>query len=98
MLDDCSRFQTGGGLYARETHAAYLHFLESAFRTPRHAAADLRGPCLRLFTAAQDSVTRLQENLLFYGVTFIYAPTPQRRGSSSASTRSGSPASPRFSR
>ncbi len=80
MLDDCSRFQTGGGLYARETHAAYLHFLESAFRTHGMPLQIYVDHASAFFTAAQDSVTRLQENLLFYGVTFIYAPTPQAKG------------------
>jgi hypothetical protein len=33
MLNDYCRFQTGGGIYLRETHVSYLHFLETVFLT-----------------------------------------------------------------
>ena len=80
MLDDCCRFQTGGRLYLSETHAAYLHFLETAFFTHGLPLQIYVDHASAFFTGTQDSVTRLQENLLFYGVTFLYAPTPQAKG------------------
>ena len=80
MLDDCCRFQTGGGLYLRETHSAYLHFLESAFLTHGMPLQIYVDHASAFFTGTPDSVTRLQENLLFYGVTFLYTPTPQAKG------------------
>jgi hypothetical protein len=80
MLDDCSRFQTGGRIYARECHAAYLHFLESAFRTHGLPLQIYVDHATAFFSGTPGAVTRLQGDLLFYGVTFLYAPTPQAKG------------------
>lgn len=80
MLDDCCRFQTGGRLYLRETHAAYLHFLDQAFLTHGLPLQIYVDHASTFFTDTPGSVTRLQEDLLFYGVTFLYAPTPQAKG------------------
>ena len=80
MLDDCSRFQTGGRIYRGENHAAYLHFLESAFRTHGMPLQIYVDHASAFFSDSPKAVTRLQADLLFYGVTFLYAPTPQAKG------------------
>ena len=80
MLDDCSRFQTGGRIYRSENHAAYLHFLESAFRAHGLPLQIYVDHASVVFSGTPGSVTRLQADLLFYGVTFLYAPTPQAKG------------------
>ncbi len=80
MLDDCTRFQTGARLYERERFTAYLHFLQNAFSAhglPLQLYVDQASTFLDQTPGA---LTRLQECLLFYGVTFLYAPTPQAKG------------------
>ena len=80
MLDDCSRFQVGGQIYAHERHPAYLHFIETAFRShglPLQIYVDHAGA---FFEETPGAATRLQENLRFYDVSFLYAPTPQAKG------------------
>ncbi len=80
MLDDCSRFQVGGHIYAREVYPAYLHFLSRAFSDhglPLELYVDYHS---MFFSDTPQALTRLGEALMFYGVSFKYAPTPQAKG------------------
>lgn len=80
MLDDCSRLQVGGRIYVREVYPAYLHFLSEAFAKhglPLEIYVDYHS---MFFTDVPGAVTRLGEALMFYGVGFRYASTPQAKG------------------
>lgn len=80
MVDDCSRVITGASVYPRECHLSYLDFLRKAFEEyglPLQLYVDYHS---MFFTAAPDALTYLGECLLFYGISFKYAPTPQAKG------------------
>lgn len=80
MIDDCSRVITGTRLYPRECHLAYLDFLRQAFEEyglPLQIYVDYHS---MFFTHLPEALTYLGECLLFYGITFKYAPTPQAKG------------------
>jgi transposase InsO family protein len=80
MLDDCSRLQVGCALYRRENIPAYLHFFHAAFMEyglPLEVYVDQAG----IFTGnKEDSVTRIEERLKFYDVSFVVANTPEAKG------------------
>jgi transposase InsO family protein len=80
MLDDCTRYQTGGRIYGRETFEAYLDFLSTAFERhglPLSLYVDYAG----VFHAnVPGAFTRLGEALRFYGVSLLFANTPQAKG------------------
>jgi hypothetical protein len=80
MLDDCSRLQTGGVVYARETLAAYIHFLKAAFEAHGLPLQIYVDPAAFFMSPKQDALTRLGNRLRFYGITFIYANSPQAKG------------------
>lgn len=80
MLDDCSRLQVGCTLYRREDVPAYLHFFHDAFMEyglPLEIYVDQAG----IFTGSTpDSVTRIEQRLKFYDVSFVVAHTPEAKG------------------
>lgn len=80
LLDDASRRQTGGKVYARESLAAYIDFLKEAFERfglPLQIYVDQAS-----FFKSQtpDRLTRLQSRLMFYGVTLVFANSPEAKG------------------
>ena len=80
MIDDCSRVITGASVYPRECQLAYLDFLRQAFEEyglPLQLYVDYHS---LFFTHVPDALTYLGECLLFYGISFRYAPTPQAKG------------------
>ena len=80
MVDDCSRVITGASVYPRECQLAYLDFLCRAFEEyglPLQLYVDHHS---MFFTHVPDTLTYLGECLLFYGISFRYAPTPQAKG------------------
>jgi transposase InsO family protein len=80
MLDDCSRLQVGCAIYRRENIPAYLHFFHNAFMEyglPLEIYVDQAG----IFTGSKDdSVTRIEQRLKFYDVSFVVANTPEAKG------------------
>jgi len=80
MLDDCSRLQVGCAIYRRENVPAYLHFFHNAFMEyglPLQIYVDQAG----VFTGHKEgSVTRIQQRLMFYDVSFVVANTPEAKG------------------
>jgi hypothetical protein len=80
MLDDCSRLQVGCAVYRSENVRAYLHFLHDAFLRhglPILVYVDQAG----VFKGNLDrSVTRVHERLKFYGVSFVFANSPEAKG------------------
>jgi transposase InsO family protein len=80
MLDDCSRLQVGCAIYRNETVPAYLHFLHNAFLRyglPLQIYVDHAS----VFKGDLDnSVSRVQERLTFYGVSFFHANSPEAKG------------------
>ncbi|MCI0350393.1 MAG: hypothetical protein L0Z53_13290, partial [Acidobacteriales bacterium] len=80
MLDDCSRLFTASKLYQRELLLAYYDFLPPAFLEygrPLQLYVDYHS---FFFTHAPEALTQLGAALRFYGITFLYAPTPQAKG------------------
>jgi len=80
MLDDCSRVITGARLYTREDLPAYVDFLPRAFEAyglPLALYVDYHS---FFFSIVPDALTYLGQALLFYGISFKYAPTPQAKG------------------
>jgi len=80
MLDDCSRIFTGSKIYQSENLLAYLDFLPTAFMEfgmPLQIYVDFHS---LFFTHTPHALTQLGRALLFYGITFRYAPTPQAKG------------------
>ncbi|MDD5344867.1 MAG: hypothetical protein PHW12_10680 [Smithella sp.] len=80
MLDDCSRLQVGCAIYRSDNVPAYLHFFHSAFMEyglPLEIYVDQA----RIFTGnKENSVSRLEERLKFYDVSFVVANTPEAKG------------------
>jgi transposase InsO family protein len=80
MLDDCSRVQVGCAIYRNENIPAYLHFLHNAFMQyglPLQIYVDQAG----IFTGHKErSVTRIEQRLMFYDISFIVANTPEAKG------------------
>ena len=80
MLDDCSRVQTGCGLYRRECIEAYLHLFYGAFSRfglPLQVYVDKAG---FFNSTVPGNMTSLEERLNFYGVSFILANSPEAKG------------------
>lgn len=80
MLDDCSRLQVGCAIYRHENVPAYLHFLHGAFMDyglPLEIYVDQAG----IFTGNKEgSLTRIEQRLKFYEVSFVVANTPEAKG------------------
>jgi hypothetical protein len=80
MLDDCSRMQVGGSVYQHECLDAYIHFLKAAFEAfglPLQIYVD---QAAFFKSPLEDGTTRLKNRLAFYGVSFIYANSPEAKG------------------
>lgn len=80
MLDDCSRLFTASKLYERELLLAYYDFLPPAFAEygrPLQLYVDYHS---FFFSHVPEALTQLGAALQFYGITFLYAPTPQAKG------------------
>ena len=80
MLDDCSRMQTGGTVYAAETLDAYIHFCKTSFETfgmPLQIYVDM---ATFFKSPLEDGTTKLKSRLAFYGISLVYANTPQAKG------------------
>lgn len=80
MLDDCSRLFTASKLYERELLLAYYDFLPPAFLAygrPLQLYVDYHS---FFFSHVPEALTQLGAALQFYGITFLYAPTPQAKG------------------
>jgi hypothetical protein len=80
MLDDASRRQVGGKVYAHENLAAYIDFLKESFERfglPLQIYVDQAS-----FFKSQDGrhLTRLASRLKFYGVTLVFANSPESKG------------------
>ena len=80
MLDDCSRLITGARLYEAETLLAYLDFLPRAFEKHGLPLALYVDYHSIFFTHLPDNLTQLGAALKFYGISLLYAPTPQAKG------------------
>jgi hypothetical protein len=80
MLDDCTRMQTGGTLYGRETLDAYVHFLKAAFEAFGLPLQIYAGQAAFFKSPLEDGTTRLKNRLAFYGVSFVYANSPEAKG------------------
>ena len=80
MIDDCSRLQAGCAIYAAETVQSYMHFLHGSFikhGLPLEIYVDNAG----IFKGNVDNcVTRLHQRLMFYGVSFAFANSPEAKG------------------
>lgn len=80
MLDDCSRVQVGCAIYRNENIPAYMHFLHNAFMQyglPLQIYVDQAG----IFTGHKEtSVTRIEQRLMFYDISFVVANTPEAKG------------------
>ena len=80
MLDDCSRLFTASRIYERETLLAYFDLLPRAFvdfGLPLSLYVDYH---TIFFSATPEALTQLGWALRFYGVSLLYAPTPQAKG------------------
>lgn len=80
LLDDCSRLHLGTQIYERELLLAYLDFLPPVFQAyglPLELYVDYHS---LFFSSVPEAVTQLGAALRFYGVSFLYAPTPQAKG------------------
>lgn len=80
MLDDCSRVQVGCRIYRNETLYAYIHFLREALMAnglPLQIYVDRAA----VFRGMDDrSVTGLHFRLKFYGISFVFANSPEAKG------------------
>ena len=80
ILDDCSRLVTGARLYEREVLPSYHHILSRAFLVhglPLALYVDFHS---LFYTSNPESLTQLGAALKHYGVSLLYAPTPQAKG------------------
>jgi len=80
MLDDCSRLQVGGTLYARETLGAYIHFLKAAFEAHGLPLLLYVDQAAFFKSPNEDGTTRLKNRLAFYDISFLYANSPEAKG------------------
>jgi len=80
MIDDCARLQTGCAIYRAETVPSYLHLLHGSFR--KHGLPlEIYVDHASIFKGnVENSVTRLQQRLMFYGVSFAFANSPEAKG------------------
>jgi len=80
MIDDASRLQVGIRLCRSETLADYIGFFKKSFEThglPMAVYVD----CATFFRSPKDgNLTALGQRLAFYGVSLLFAHTPQAKG------------------
>ena len=80
MIDDASRRQVGIRLCRAETLAEHIFFFEKMFRT-HGLPLSLYVDCAAFFHSPKDgSLTGLGWRLNFYGVSLLFAMTPQAKG------------------
>ena len=80
MIDDASRLQVGIRLCRAETLADYIFFLEKAFKT-HGLPLSLYVDNASFFRSPKDgNLTALGQRLAFYGVSLLYATSPQSKG------------------
>lgn len=79
MLDDCSRMQVGGRLYAHETVASYLDLFYWAFNRyglPLEIYVDKAS----FFRKDDGTLTQLGKRLKFLDISFVFANSPEAKG------------------
>lgn len=80
MLDDCSRVQVGCMMFAHETVRAYILFFRICFERyglPLKIYVDQAS----FFRSDKEGAhTQLERRLLFYGISFMLANTPEAKG------------------
>lgn len=79
MIDDCSRMQVGGRLYAHETVRSYLDLFYRSFNRfgmPLEIYVDKAS----FFRKDDGTLTQLGKRLKFLDVSFIFANSPEAKG------------------
>ena len=79
MIDDCSRMQVGCRLYRSECMNAYLDFFYRAF-TRYGLPLEIYVDKASFFKGEDGSLTQLGKRLKLYGVSFVFANTPESKG------------------
>jgi hypothetical protein len=80
ILDDCSRLVTGARLYQRELLESYYDILSRAFLAHGLPLAIYVDYHSIFYTRQPEDLTQLGAALRHYGVSLLYAPTPQAKG------------------
>ncbi|MDP1587897.1 MAG: hypothetical protein Q8M07_09155 [Prosthecobacter sp.] len=80
IIDDCSRMVTGARLYERELIESYHDALSRAFLAHGLPLALYVDYHSLFYTHDPDALTQLGAALHHYGVSLLYAPTPQAKG------------------
>lgn len=80
IIDDCSRMVTGARLYAREILSSYHDILSRAFLAHGLPLALYVDYHSIFYTRDPDALTQLAAALHHYGISLLYAPTPQAKG------------------
>ena len=79
MIDDCSRMQVGGRLYAHETVRSYLDLFYRSFNRfgmPLEIYVDKAS----FFRKDDGTLTQLGKRLKFLDISFIFANSPEAKG------------------
>ena len=79
MIDDCSRMQVGGRLYAHETVRSYLDLFYrsfSRFGMPLEIYVDKAS----FFRKDDGTLTQLGKRLKFLDISFVFANSPEAKG------------------
>ena len=79
MIDDCSRMQVGGRLYAHETVRSYLDVFYRSFNRfgmPLEIYVDKAS----FFRKDGGALTQLGKRLKFFDISFIFANSPEAKG------------------
>lgn len=79
MIDDCSRMQVGGRLYAHETVRSYLDVFYRSFNRfgmPLEICVDKAS----FFRKDDGTLTQLGRRLKFLDISFIFANSPEAKG------------------
>ena len=79
MIDDCSRMQVGGRLYAHETVRSYLDVFYRSFNRfgmPLEICVDKAS----FFRKDDGTLTQLGKRLKFLDISFIFANSPEAKG------------------
>ena len=79
MIDDCSRMQVGCRLYRSECVNAYLDLFYRAF-TRYGLPLEIYVDRASFFKGEDGNLTQLGKRLKLYGVSFVFANTPEAKG------------------
>ena len=79
MIDDCSRMQVGCRLYRSECVNAYLDLFYRAF-TRYGLPLEIYVDRASFFKGEDGNLTQLGRRLKLYGVSFVFANTPEAKG------------------